>query len=302
MSTENKDDTVEKNSRVAKNLNISEVHAEWLEDMAEEWYGSSYKQGRVVEELIDAYTGDESGELISLVKEIHSVTVERESGEISSHTQVSNQFGDSELQEISDKAGVEDLNPNDYDLRKVKGRSDVDQAEVAYSVLLHTHGSDLIVKSDVREMSEEEMGYAYSGANNIASRTLKRCVSLPNLNDDMNRLTNAISKNETEHNPQRLPFTQNQLERMSSVEEWVKEDLGLNATVDGYAVTTDTAEQLIEDDFFALESRIEEAKYKGDKKRIYEVLKVYVDAVESRDDLEMTTLMEKAVERSNSSI
>lgn len=152
-----------------KNIRIAEEYHDKLEELAVEWFNSSKKQGQVVERLLDQ---NEDDSVRSMVSEIHEEVVAEEKERNDTHTR--SQKTDAERLEEKAKE-QEQLDFDDIDLEIIKGAT-IDKGEVVYksmkSVQKFQQGFE---KSDVRDFIQDEAGYSYNGANQIANDVVKLC-------------------------------------------------------------------------------------------------------------------------------
>lgn len=174
------------NDTVQKKLNLREPYAEALEEAAEEIYGSTYKQARVVEALLDQtkYQPDEGRIKDDLRRNVfaNGPTVEVED----------------EAEESDEEESVEELSAGEK-LSRLK-ELEVDRGEVV-AEWLRQNGPKRIERSFVVGVIESEAGYSQSMAYNIARDALDELVESPfndaELDDWADTKADELSKHST---------------------------------------------------------------------------------------------------------
>ncbi|OVE85105.1 hypothetical protein B2G88_12220 [Natronolimnobius baerhuensis] len=150
--------------------------AEFIEDKAEEWYGSSYDQGRVVDRLISDFNRQES--IKTEISEIKEMLEENE--EASSQASFSvqgvggSEVDEEELEELLQLANEgEAIDTAEYDISLIKGVQGIDRDEVVYAAL-RGESQNAWTKKEVRNYIMDEVGYAKGSANDIANTIIRR--------------------------------------------------------------------------------------------------------------------------------
>jgi hypothetical protein len=163
MST--KDNQIE---RTQKNLRVLPETAEKLEEMARERYGSAYKQGQVVDELV---ANEGSGDLLRMVDEMHDVVVSSALGESESTHTTQPEYGADdpakELERLAKEQGY--LVTEEHDLSVLAGARGIDKTAV-YIAALRGDNQESVTKAEVRDMIMRDVGLSYNSANQHAQQ------------------------------------------------------------------------------------------------------------------------------------
>jgi hypothetical protein len=295
---ENNSDSVEKSDsttiRKQKNLRIGEDYHDQLEDLAQDWFGSSQKQGHVVERLLDLYADDS---IESMLKEVHEAVVERGDNptvQNSTHTQSQGNKTDEELEEIirlSEEG--EPIDPEEYDLNKIKGERDVDNTDVWLSVLSHTHPRSPIAKEDVRSLIREHAGYKYNAANQQANDAIRQLEQVPVLEDDIQNQVQDDIDNNARKTVGNSRFTRKQYEQISKPKEYAALEEELNTG--HYVLTTDELAMQAYFDLCSIAGKIHRSSG-SEKRRAKNLYNLYVttlpDSIKDYEVKDGTTLRE----------
>jgi hypothetical protein len=155
---------------VQKKLNIRPEYADALEKMAEDMYGSTYKQGRVIENLIDLTKyrplstqidewlrqPDHHGTVLS--DEVESeMSIESDSDESAVHK---------EDQNSTESNGTQDGEPLEERLSRMKGSRSLDKGDIVEQVAKERL-PPMFSKEMLAEVLQNEAGYGRSGAYNV---------------------------------------------------------------------------------------------------------------------------------------
>ena len=176
--------------RKQKNLRLGTEYHEQLEELAEEWFNSRKKQGQVVERLLDLHSDSSMEGKIDAIYE-HVVQQNGENNSTHTENEEGSNNGKSEAERIEEIAEEQDtLDLDEVDLTEVKGARGVDKGLIFYKVIENEYGqTKAFSKSDVRNIIQEESGYGYNGANQIANSVLSRCSELPDKDDKLNQIS-----------------------------------------------------------------------------------------------------------------
>ncbi|MCL9814398.1 hypothetical protein [Natranaeroarchaeum aerophilus] len=293
MTNQNKVNKTESQGSVPKTVRISEEKAEQLENLAESWYGSSYKQGQVVDDLIDTVSEEEGGKLMQMIEDIHNVTVSGKDGfSLYSGENTENENSETsnvreEHPELQEKAGDEPINPDEYDLSCIKGTSGIDVPDVVYSVLMHTHETDVIKRDDILDILTDDIGYAKSSSYTKCNAVFEELVEIPSLKDAIDKHTTDMAKSRTEVDTKKFGFSKKHLIRISSPCEWMKEDVDVPLTDGGYTLEPETASRIIADMYGFVANEVSDECHKGTKNYWYQMLVAYNKIMESSEEIEM---------------
>lgn len=174
MSANKTEGNETESKRKQKNLRLHERYHDQLEALAVELFGSSQKQGQVVERLLDLHGDDD---VVGMIEEMHSVIV----SDRTAHTQVHSPSSSESDSASSEKEKVvaelerkavegEPIDPEDYDLGFIKGGKGVDRAAIVAQAVLTTHtGLD---KASIKEFCQREVGYSPNGARELAKEVV----------------------------------------------------------------------------------------------------------------------------------
>ena len=166
----------QENERKQKNLRVLPETAARLEEMALERYGSQYKQGQVVDELV---ANEGSGDLLRMVSEMHEVVCpERDDSESTHTTQTEYEADDpaKELERIAKEQGY--LVVDEHDLSVLGGARGVDKTAV-YIAALRGAGYNKVTKGQVRDLIMQEVGVSYNSANQHAQQVILQLHDSP---------------------------------------------------------------------------------------------------------------------------
>lgn len=179
-------------NRKQKNLRLGKEYHNQLEELAEEWFNSSKKQGQVVEKLLDIH-GD--NDMKGMIQDIHEQVVVQSDENNRTHTnKVSDESnGSDEVSEMIELAeDNKKINPEEYDLTKIKGKRDIDRVSIIESVVQSEFEKFSFNQSDVRDLIIEEAGYQYNGANQLAKSVVSRMAELPDMDAKLESMSDRF--------------------------------------------------------------------------------------------------------------
>ncbi|WP_255192725.1 hypothetical protein [Natronobeatus ordinarius] len=198
----------ENGSKNSKNLRLREEYVEWIEQTAQERFGSSYKQARLVEHVIDFYRKyhDDMGSIEGELHEIKTMLEEmQETGVAVSNdsnadaddepTPAGNESDDETVDEASDADENDDLSPaeklekmahngesidpREHDLSVANGARGVDRTAILIAAMRHESTQDEWSKEDIESLASREMNYSGSGANDRANEVINHIDASP---------------------------------------------------------------------------------------------------------------------------
>ena len=163
-------------NRGQKNLQMGEFYRkELLPNLAKSQYGSTEKQGQIVEDILDYYVSldADNNDVVAMIEDIHAAVV----GARTTHPPTSDDvvdggdnFGD-EVSELLRKAKEgEPIDPDEHDLSVIKGGSGIDRASIVAQAVLTTP-TTLDIAS-IKEFCRREVGYSPNRARDLSEEVM----------------------------------------------------------------------------------------------------------------------------------